>query len=501
MQCNNHVCAKPVGENDSYTSCSLCRTPVYCSEECRVQDWSVHNCANVIDVAQLNDAVFMPYHYEDMLPEDEWKQLDHNDPVFQAYSVRHVDANGLISHAIVGDEAVAFSQSGDFMGRGDTPPAELMGKQYTIRVLTAATDNASFTPLGSIITGVIPEDMIYLENKSNPAAAKLSGKGLSGMFGAGGLGRRFRKLSGKLLFWPAPKAVENAGISLPIAGGRIRVELSVAGATTPVYIQGAYRLKNSGETTEFGRSVMKLFQLQLKTKFAKSGEKGIQVSPKDVQVWKAFDLRGNQLNLAFLVNPGESMAQLVDVEFMVGKDKLKGMEEPIQSRDWTQVKYACNPKDPNQLFGLCMAIDEQVKEAPGQDKHLERCAAVIRKYALHGEGDLKEVDTAIRYALDTRFNDIGLFAKAKYRKKIGQSRGSLDEARKAVDEVSARLDAARSGNQKNPLVKLRKSKARSDANDLLEILKEEKTKPYEGSIRVQWVALYEELDKKIAKQD
>lgn len=475
--CANHACSHKLDE-DEHITCSLCRTPMYCSEECRVIDWAAHNCANRYELNDLSDAVFVPYHYEDMLPSDEFDKLDVNDPAFSSYSLRHVSANGVVSHRIessyIGDEALSFAHGGEFMGRGDTPPADMTGKRFTIRIMYGPTGQDGPLPMiGSPISGVIPDDMIYLENKTNPAAAKLSGKGFSGLFASGGLGRRFRKLSGKLVFWPAPRAVEGAGIFVPIAGGRIWVDLQVDGVSSPVEVHGVYRLKNSRETSALSRSVSKLFQLQLKTKFGKSGDKGIQVSPKDVQVLLATDLRGNRVALSFLVNPDETMAQLIDVEFMVGKDKLRESGTPTQAEiaeHFESISFSCSPKDVNQLHGLCMAIDQQIKEAPGADSQLEKCAAVIRKYALNKEGSITEVDTAIRYALDTQFNQIGLAMQATFRKRLAQHGNDPKIAEEAAEKIITSLKKGRAGSQKNPLNKLRKSKARSDARDLIAVI-------------------------------
>lgn len=528
--CANHCCDKHVSDDDECYTCSLCKGPLYCSDECRVEHWIAHDCPNVMEaVTGPDQTVYVPYYWEDLLPESEVMALPMDDPVHAAYSVRHRNHNGTIHQRIqpslletVDGRAISFTAKGEFLGRGAAPNTEAgtpgaLDKSYTIEVVSGDA-RAS-------ISGDTKEDMIYLRNKDNAAARELSGGG-RGLFRGGGLRRRLTKRSQKYVFWPPPANVYNAGIMVPVFGGDIDLTIRVGGKR--LSMEGAYKLNLA--RSSMSKSVKKIFDFQLRTKFRRSeSAKALpgNISTKDVQVLRAQDLRGNQVALAFLVNPGDALAQLIDIEFMVGQNQLKEDAAPaVPPRDddgddsgyephpsyyygkgkgakkgWHKAangigqvhvtEHTCDARDVDQVTGLAVAVEHEIASRrsdlkdllKGDDgaeeelQSLENCATHIRAHMRElcanppsPDGPRRRispaVDTAIVGALEIMYEPVeGEAMKRKYLEKL--MHGGPTAAERIAETLKERMLRARSGGRiKKFLYRAVKSKTKRDIRDL-----------------------------------
>lgn len=428
--CTRGGCKKAIKPEDECFACALCKVQ-YCSAECGQSDWIAHNCPNVVTLpveASAESNICVPYFWEDMLPDDVVASLAPTDPVFAAYSVQHRNANGTVKQRIepslleraqdlqtepVGEPVIGITEKGEFLGRGTSPDISRDGltPTYTISIMARGLGADTQT---IEVDGNTQEDMIYLRNRSNPAAAQLAGKGLKGLFRGGGFRRRLTKRSQKYVFWPPPAAVYRQGLEVP-KGGYISV--TVAAGSKSVTIDGYYELKDK---SELSKSVKKNFDFQLRTKFRESeAGKSISISTKDVQVIKGRDLRGNQFALAFVLNPGDQYAQLVDVEVMVAANRLHGgtLNPDAQGEDdnysyynkkggkkkgkWMRSKDVIgsvvfehdlsriNPKDTSAMMGLALALEitaasdrQDLKEIfDGGTKNDQRALQALENYS------------------------------------------------------------------------------------------------------------------------
>jgi len=389
-KCANYSCTKHIKDENECFACSLCKVQ-YCSEECGYSAWISHACPNTRSVpTNKNENIWVPYHYEDMLPESEVEKLAPTDPVFASYSVQHRNANGTVRQRIepslLGAPAVGFTEKGDFLGRGAAPDMGPGGLPETYSITVSTGSKPSNITSEVTVGGATQSDMIYLRNTNNDAAAQLAGKGVRGLFRGGGFRRRVTKRSQKWVFWPAPADVDNAGLAVNTNGDYISVTLT-AGSKS-ITVDGYYDFNM--QRGAMSRSVKKVFDLQLKTKFKRSAAgKGINISTKDVQVIRARDLLGNQVALAFLLNPGSRQANLVDIEFMADQRQIRGGGGSTSSQDsnysyynkggkkgrWSRSKnnipgvgedadhvvftsdIFCDTKDVSRMMGLALALE------------------------------------------------------------------------------------------------------------------------------------------------
>jgi hypothetical protein len=474
-----------------------------------------------------DQSVYVPYYWEDLLPESEVMALPMDDPVHAAYSVRHRNHNGTIHQRIepsllesVGGKAIGFTEKGEFLGRGAKPNTEpgtagALASSYTIGIKSGESQQQWF------ISGDTNEDMIYLRNKDNSAARELAGGG-KGLFRGGGLRRRMAKRSQKYVFWPAPANVYNEEIMLPIFGGDIEVNLRVG--DKGLSVSGVYKLNL--KSSAMSRSVKKMFDFQLRTKFKRSAAgKALpgNISTKDVQVVRAQDLRGNQVALAFLVDPNDQLAQLIDVEFMAGQNQIRAATTTTTDDDsnyeshpsyyygkgkghskgrWHKAangigqvhvtNYTCDARDVAQVTGLSVAIEHEIASRradlkdvfKGDDNaeeellSLENCATHIRAHMRDlcaTPRDTKApkrrispaVDTAIVGALEIMYEPIeGEAMKRKYLEKLMHG-GGAPAAAKIAEKLKERMhNARRGGRVKKFLFKAVVSKTKRDIRDL-----------------------------------
>lgn len=93
VRCQNHICEKKVHVDKEYHTCTLCKTPIYCSSDCYLIDWPLHACKNLFEVSTPAGMVAVPYHYEDTLTDKDLSEIPLSDPIHSNYAVRYVNPN------------------------------------------------------------------------------------------------------------------------------------------------------------------------------------------------------------------------------------------------------------------------------------------------------------------------------------------------------------------------------------------------------------------------
>lgn len=419
--------------------CPLCRNAVYCGEDCRAADWIAHEHeCNVHTVAAPNQAVFVPYHYDERVradPEFDAAREPADTPLRQAHQMRYVSPNGEIR---VRSERPLLGANGRYVAPERAPytiTLTMGGKTYKIR-------------------GDGEADAIYPENRRNGAARQLA-KGNIPME--------------TFVFWPEPRAVYASGARLPADLDEEEIAIGLAAGDREAALKGKF-----SET--FDESPSKSSQLQrahlriLRAKLHRADDGGLRREPlalDAIRVLRARDLEGNAVALAIHAPTG----RLVDVEFAIPAEK-SASEDP-----WRVINWACDAKNLDHVSALRSALEERIlkhrallgtlaelggaedeEDLRGELDALERDAATVRAHheAL-SKGPIAdvgvEVSAAIARSLDTLYTPIeGPFRRRRFRSKLRRF-----GARPAVDTVRALIERLKKARE-----------ARNEARDAVE---------------------------------
>jgi hypothetical protein len=527
MECENNACARACADDEHYT-CSLCREPVYCSEQCQVIDWPLHACANLIDLPNERCGAFVPYYYEDLLTAEELSEVPANDPIFASYSTMHHNPNRTVSTGIIPSlvegHAVSQADASNFV-RGEDPEAELRHFGITAYQISINAWNGNDP---TVISGTIPNNMIFKDNPLNAKAKQLAAGPFSG--------RVWRSGAGLFVFWPNPEQLRKDPLFINLSGA-LTLTLNLVGGPSDTYeprwVQATYALNQSkrGGLRDAWRSVKNVFQRQLQIKFPKNSS---NPPSEHLQLLRYSDLEGNDVILTVYAIPGDksNVVQLVDVEFVTPANKLKirkaekkqptpqashlpPKETPMivmpPEEEGTQdvpppppprpdlgeapiplmerAEFTCDPLSLDEVVGLSMALEYVLSgESAADDAHhraaLEHAAGTIQEYAhamLDNDGRApaevpSEVSTAIGFALDALYEPVGVaFGVDKYTTKLSGASSAADIYRifgPIIDKMrdtmaKARNDALTGKGLRKVKAKAQKSITIRDARNLL----------------------------------
>jgi hypothetical protein len=470
-QCQSHTCENTIDTTKGeYSTCALCRLPVYCSDECHQIDRALHACNNEIDVAApLTERGFaVPYYYEDFLSQEEINTLDVRDPVFNAYSVRNAAPNRIVTQTIVvplvGQNFTAESRDGVLpTTRGAEPTDDLrVGGKYVIRVV-GGEDRTRFTDW----TGDIPKDMIFTKNNENKKARDLAGKTF------------FRqKPASYFIFWPHTSSMKNPVSCSTSQDLNIQLFIAKQDGSYPDIPDAdlhcgfnAYDLNRD----RLGVSVTKAMNARLRKKFANE-----QQSVENLHV-RRYGIDGEKGVLITFEKLGKnSSVRIIDIEFIIAKRSLQQQkqnsqepqEEPQEEPEEAipvigapmvvSMQYKCDPRNFQDVSALVMSIGHTLSTSVTLDQQkesaLRQCEAVLTKYAHemeenNGESPHKFVPThvqsAIGSALDLTYEQIGFdikWADGWWRKKA--TKPLLFQ--KEVERVISTLQKARTSKWGKP---------------------------------------------------
>lgn len=528
--CSNHTCTSQFDKTvDEYMTCSLCLQPAYCSEECRLLDWPAHACPNVVQTPSLNVGFAVPYYYEDMLTAEELQDAPVDSPIFQSFQVNHYNANRTISQymvpSLVPSLVEKYAQSKDDeapIARGKNP-AQLSG--FSNYVLKINVQGRSID-----VEGLIPADMIFKENNMNPKARALSGGGATFKEKArnvfrGGLRRALHHAETSYIFWPRNELIRKNLIEVDLAGDiTISLYLQQTDKTksSVSYVSAGYKLPVPGknDVSAAGRKVQQMFRSQLEMKF-----KGSDLSTKNLYVRRYSDFEGNGIVVTFEITPGSYKAKLVDVEYVVDAERVKGADTatddslkktlgplgmtkdgsdeddeapPPPPDDKEELKksmistqYRCNVRDFEDIMGLSMALETFIaNDSNSNTKTLESHAAIIKEYVhkmqdnqgVAPESIPPEVDVAVMTAVNAMYEPIGLTPKEWERRvtnaDVSAFVQAVDDIIEKINQIESGKGAVKAGTAKGTVTQwvrsarsnvlrrdLRKAKAAIDKNE------------------------------------
>lgn len=527
--CSNHTCTSQFDKTvDEYMTCSLCLQPAYCSEECRLLDWPAHACPNVVQTPSLNVGFAVPYYYEDMLTAEELQDAPVNSPIFQSFQVNHYNANRTISQYMVPSlvPLEKYAQSKDDeapIARGKNPAKllTLLNTNYTLRISVGGRTLD--------VVGQIPNDMIYKENNANPTARALSGGGATFKEKArnvfrGGLRRALHHAETSYIFWPPNHRIRENLVEVDLAGDlevSLRVKDSTGKEKVISYVNAGYKLPMPGknDVSAAGRKVQQMFRSQLEMKF-----KGSDLSTKNLYVRRYSDFEGNGIVVTFEITPGSYKAKLVDLEYIVDAERVKGAEIPgvtqsekdslkkvlnepelsdddeapppppddkVKLKSMISTQYRCNVRDFEDIMGLSMALETFIaNDSNSNTKTLESHAAIIKEYVhkmqdnqgVAPESIPPEVDVAVMTAVNAMYEPIGLTPKEWERRvtnaDVSAFVQAVDDIIEKINQIESGKGAVKAGTAKGTVTQwvrsarsnvlrrdLRKAKAAIDKNE------------------------------------
>lgn len=452
VECDNTTCTTCFDKAaDEYVTCSLCKQPAYCSDECRLMNWRVHATegCNVHKTESIKAGFAVPYYYEDMLTAEELQSVPISDPIFQQHQVMYYNPNRTISQYIVPSLVEKNAESKDDeapIARGKEPKA-LSATNYTLGIAVAGRT--------VYVEGLIPTDMIYKENEKNPTAQALSGGGATFKDRAknvfrGGMRRALHHAETSYIFWPPNHRLRQQLVEVDLAGD-IAITLYTKNAKAEQKevssVFAGYKLPVPGknDASAAARKVQQMFRKQIELKFRNS-----DLSTKNLYVRRYSDFEGNGVVLTFEITPGSYKAKLVDIEYIVDAERFKSGDVLVES-DIQTTKFACNVRDMEDVAGLIMELDtflaSSVSLDAAQKKDLENKAAIIKEYAHKMDEERgaapavipPEVDAAVAGALGALYEPIGM-SQSQWDKK---AMGTFDNFKADVDRIVARVKELR----------------------------------------------------------
>lgn len=460
-KCNHAGCTNVFNpKEDTYFVCSLCLTPEYCSEQCRVADWVAHDCPNTVNVSNPKMGYAVPYYFEDYLTQEEISKIPLNDPIFQSYSIQCAEPNRNITNFIVPPTVDGYAVSKEDTGpiaRGRNP----VGSRVGAFMLKIAIGQKNYE-----ISGTAPLDMIFKENTANPKAQAISGGGGIKNVLKGGLRRLLSHKEDSYVFWPKTESVIGKNIVVPLRGDvviELLVSSNIVGSEwkTVDFVAAGYTLPRAGtnEVSKAARKIQQMFRTQIEMKF-----KGTPVSTKNLYVRRYTDYKGNGIVLTFQVGGGEEMARLVDIEFTAPVLGIESMSYDSDNSDdfvkpppydVTQSRFTCDPRNLNDIVGLCMAIELNMALQPdGFDpKQVEHAATVVKNYAYELQKNPKvatgrvsnEVQSAIAVSLNALYEPVGVSLVSSWERDINSM--TQDKFASKVRVVIDELNKARQRNK------------------------------------------------------
>jgi hypothetical protein len=382
--CAKGGCKTVVHPETHYHTCSLCLEPKYCSDECRVIDWPIHDCPNVQRVNGAIKPMLEPYHYEDLLTAAELDELEINHPIFQSKAYLFANDNGTMAYYQTEPvEGNAVSENGRMpQMRGAKPNTDLMARNYILRLVLNDAPHLEFH-------GQIPTDLIYKDNTSNDKARALAGYGDTFKEKLQGLRRRLYAKEASYIFWPNMKHQDNKNTiaSTMILAGDVLVELWIEDKLTKEFVKHAhlnagYELQPKADNfwKNAGRALKKAFSQQMQLKFPAE-------DVKQMQVLSYADSQGNGVVLTFSVDG--SRAILKDIEFMTSTTLVPIASGELVASSFVgehiTERFICDTRNINDVIGLAIALDTHLAlrplESAAAHKQMETYAGIIKNHA------------------------------------------------------------------------------------------------------------------------
>lgn len=397
MDCSNHACKEKINTagDQVYHTCSLCRQPVYCSEECRLVDWAIgHACPNVVAVAEPLSvrSVAVPYYYEDCLRPEDVERLPANDPIFSSYSFMYHDVSRRTETAYVSPKKQEL-QSTETIAPG----------RFLVRVTTSSTEPKA-VKAETNIAGEAPHDVIFKGNRSNAKASAVAAA-TSGQ----GEGRYWLHDGIKKLKTSESKALRSGQWLTKVGIELFRGDEKVHELQTTIDLGLA---PSSSAMNGRSRAVAANYEQHLGKKF-----QGEQIKAKSLSVWRAVDPKSGCEALITTRPLAAGVGwEIVDLE-------ISSPIVPSSGRMTHSDTYHVDVRDYSQMNGLIMAIETELAQGTHEKlSTLSRVAPSIRKYVLSmaDEGGKPpqyvspEVKSAVNTAIETLYAPIGLQPSIDY---------------------------------------------------------------------------------------
>jgi len=358
---------------DATTKCTICKKVEYCGDECKHDDWTIHqNNCNVYNVPTKNTWVAMPYMFEDFATENDLKNCNQEalkEIYNQKYLLKSVDPNRTVTQreqiGIPIPPGVSEGKivAGKTLGAGKKPDISKYGDTYAIWVkhngFEVPTGKFAYVPSAndSVFVGSMLEDTLYKGN-NDPTIKKLI---------------QFRsKNPDKYVFWPGnlrdtsihpmPFEFEEEGGSLEIIlityndTGNIDTNVILYQQRMMVYFDKLENkmLKNVQRNL---RGLFGVFARQLKIK---------DIKPKNHAALYAKSDQGMEVRFIFNTSTGKKELVDIEVSVQVGKftkvDNEKDSTPPLPPRDAIESSFICNATDIDQVTGLVMAMEEHIAQ-------------------------------------------------------------------------------------------------------------------------------------------
>ena len=334
----------------------LCKSQVYCGNECMVKSWSHHQQECNTRAVQQGVTLAVPYMYEDVAPTDALEQLPEDHFTKQSYMVTNFNTDGTVESRILPTVAGVYSEGAAAL-KGVQPAKGFQeGQRMTFSLKDLTSGKAS-----GVVRADLPYNSVSLNNDHNMHSARMAGQYMKGHLAAFGEGMTLRTQYNAIA-WPAPEEVKSAFAPVPLVADHV-YELQAGDQTQQFQLASEPQVMDRRmRQSKLGRFYGHLLKVQS------------AASNTDVALDRTGTFRVNLTDgsvIILQVEMRDGVAYITDAQFMQGyghqsmprynPSPARGLPKAVyQGRLGLAQRLKCDPTRVEDVTALRMALKNRV---------------------------------------------------------------------------------------------------------------------------------------------